>query len=89
MFLGNDQKVYILDVLVGNDQLFLTLFLILSSYLPTYYYIRILQIIFFRAKSRWFFLTPIKPLSALILWFVLVLQISLWILPDMFFFYLV
>lgn len=85
-FIGFYQKVYILDVLVDNDQLFLTLFLILSSFLPTFYYIRILHVIFFVEKSKWFFLTPIKPIFALILWFVLGLQFSLWILPSIVFY---
>ena len=50
--------------LLDSSQYFFVLFLILSSILPAYYYLRTTKIIFFIEHSKWEFLTDIRPYFA-------------------------
>jgi NADH-quinone oxidoreductase subunit N len=84
-FIGFFQKFVIFLTLLDSSQYFLVLFLILSSILPAYYYIRTTKVIFFIEKSKWELLMDIRPFFAKMLGFFVGLSLFFILNPSIVF----
>lgn len=71
-FLGFFQKYLILLALTENFQIFLMVFLIISSMIPAYYYLRMSKIMYFLNESTFILLTSITRIQASLLSFLFI-----------------
>ncbi len=71
-------KVFLFNELIDNGYFNLTLLLIIISVLPSFYYLRVITLLFFKSTPNIIFLKSInKQNSFLITFFTLIITISL------------